>query len=577
MIVPEGPMERQEDSLDDLLARLDGALEGLDPLLDEEEERQTRRRARRNEELQGEIDRVERALARALPRLERARVLDLDAAVDRIGPLVADLEQRREAAVGELGYDPAEKRKEEAARRSREESEGLVRRAAAAAARAAVADLALALRNAIPRLLRADAGKACDAITGAAQRTGWTPDSSFEDLIQALTGDENAEDAEKRYEELGRRIGRETAALAELDQGLEDLEQETLSIETAARKLPQEAIRARVHALACRAKLLQQKHAGDLDFDRSERLRRHVFGRLHTVVKQSGCGFVPSLRQSWFPASLEDEIGKAEARFRELASVPPAGPGSEDPPASGVAATEELLRRAEERLDQAERWVLAEVYRWSNACYLDPEDVAAQDRLRAAARHGLDYLETRREELPAVLRHDAPLFAEGSEFRWLRRRFAKLESAADKEIESAPEEQEDAGGSGSLETLTGEAVLHPSVLRAQEITRGRSLAMVGGAVREKRRERLAELFETKNLEWIASERSDGLRGIQQLTARIRSGSPDLVICLFGFMRHAASEAVVKAVREADTPCAIVPRGYGEVAIAQAVIETRRNR
>jgi len=246
-----------------------------------------------------------------------------------------------------------------------------------------------------------------------------------------------------------------------------------------------------------------------------------------------------------------------------------------------VDETAERLRRAQGRLDQAERWVLAEVYRWSNACYFHPDDAEAQARLRAAARHALEYLENRKEDLAEVLRHDSPLFAEGSEFRWLRRRFAKLESISTSEPESAGEtggeEAEEEGDYGSLDTLTGEAVLHPSVLRAREITRGRCLAMVGGAVRAERRERLAELFEAETLEWIASERSDGLRGIQQLTARIRSGSPDLVICLVGFMRHAASEAVVKAVRESDTPCAIVPRGYGEVAIAKAVLETLRHR
>jgi len=259
------------------------------------------------------------------------------------------------------------------------------------------------------------------------------------------------------------------------------------------------------------------------------------------------------------PDSLEMEIEKARADFEE------ARRGRSDPPAKPPPGEEAAHARG--RLGRAEQWVLAEVYRYSNARYESPSDDTAAKRLRQAARFAVEFLEDRKAELARVLRHDAELFAGGSEFRWLRRRFAKDDEAED---DGGPDEPED---SGTIESLAGERVVHPSVLRARSRTRGRQVVMVGGAVREERRERLKELFCAESWDWIPFERGDGERGIQQLASRIRNGSPDLVVTLVGFMTHSVFDHVRAAARETGVPCAVVPRGYGEAAIAEAVLST----
>ena len=96
--------------------------------------------------------------------------------------------------------------------------------------------------------------------------------------------------------------------------------------------------------------------------------------------------------------------------------------------------------------------------------------------------------------------------------------------------------------------------------------------MVGGAVRAERRDRLLGLFEAEALDWVPSERGEGQRGVEQVATRIRAGTPDLVICLLGFMSHGASQEIVAASRASGVACAIVPHGYGEVAIAHAVVQ-----
>jgi hypothetical protein len=372
------------------------------------------------------------------------------------------------------------------------------------------------------------------------------------------------------YDPVQRREEREREARGErardLATELASIEQGVGLLETGLGNMPKPAIAARVHELACRAKLAQQKFGDIFAPKQHERVRGAIFGRLHAILKDTHAGFVPSLRESWMPVSLEAEVEKAGRDF--AAAMAGRASASGAPPTE--PSREDAMRRVAERLDVAERWALAEVYRWSNACYERPGDADAAARLRQAALHAQQFLEKRKEELPWVLRHDAPLFAEGGDFRWLRRRLAKLEEGGQPEAAEAQGPEEAAG---ALETPTGERVLHPSVLRALPHTRGKRIVMVGGAVRAERRERLRRLFEAETFEWVPYERGGGQRGVEQVSAQMRAGTPDLVICLLGFMSHGVSQEIGAASRASGVPCAMVPHGYGEVAVAHAIVQT----
>lgn len=554
-----GGMDQAPDEglpAEDVLAGLEELLEIADAALDEEDQRREEARARRVRELEAEADRIDDALHEVEPRLRRAEELESADVLARLREAAGALVARREKIHGDLGYDPAQKRTRERAERSAalasELLESISHAQTATAAEAAVQAVLASLQD----LTLDDAVRVLD---GLAKQQGELP-PRLRRLREEIDGFRDEEDAGERFRARAAEIGREQERLQRLNEECEAIEQEVGLLETQLGRYPKPAVRARIHELACRAKLLQQRHGRRISHEQHDRMRRMIFGRLHAIVKDTSCAFVPSLRQEWKPASFEKEIEEARAEFERATRQRPAAETAEP-------ASEDLPESLRARLRQAEQWVLAEVYRYSNARYESPGDEAARKRLRRAARFATRFLDEHRDELARVLRHDADLFAEGSDFRWLRRRFARLD-------EEPPEEAGDeTDDTGAIETLAGERVLHPSVMRALPLTRGRHVVMVGGAVRAERRDRLQELFEASEWEWVPYERGDGQRGVQQLATKVRNGSMDVVVCLVGFLGHGAFNQIVTAAREKGARCAIVPRGYGEAAIAEAILGT----
>ena len=90
--------------------------------------------------------------------------------------------------------------------------------------------------------------------------------------------------------------------------------------------------------------------------------------------------------------------------------------------------------------------------------------------------------------------------------------------------------------------------------------------MIGGDPRPERRDRLREVFEFEELEWLeTSPRLD-----EHLASRIRGGSVDFVILLHRFIRHRVSEKLVPICKILNVPWVGVDRGYGVESIRLSI-------
>lgn len=90
-------------------------------------------------------------------------------------------------------------------------------------------------------------------------------------------------------------------------------------------------------------------------------------------------------------------------------------------------------------------------------------------------------------------------------------------------------------------------------------TDGKRVAMVGGDLREERRERLAQAFRVASLDWVSGSQP---RQVQALAERVRNGSVDLVWVLTAFCGHSAGNLVGHAADAAGVPWVNVRSGYG---------------
>ncbi|MCB9508159.1 MAG: hypothetical protein H6697_10930 [Myxococcales bacterium] len=75
-------------------------------------------------------------------------------------------------------------------------------------------------------------------------------------------------------------------------------------------------------------------------------------------------------------------------------------------------------------------------------------------------------------------------------------------------------------------------------------TAGRRAVIVGGEPRPQRIDALQRAFRFESVEWIAN--SEGLRRVQSLVSRMKSGSVDIVICLRAFSSHKVYDAIFDA-------------------------------
>jgi len=419
-----------------------------------------------------------------------------------------------------------------------------------------------------------DADVVMRELAGAFERSFAKMPQAAEELRAGLTHVVRSPDAAAKYAALCESRRSERVRIANVCASISKLHQAAITLETDACKQPAKVTWHAIQELCCLAKLLQRDHGDLLTEKQSHLLHTEVFGRLRAIHKRYRIDYVPGLKTDWLPADLDVQCEAARAARESLlasASLPPAI-APLPPPTS-----EETAQRA-----AADAVALASVYRAINDYQRDPMTENAADTLRGTVLAALNTMGEGKERLPELLLPYKVHFENGSDFRWLRKKLAKLaeqraifEGITPDDVAAKPVEP-DVELPISIPTAAG-SVTHPSVVCAREQTLGKRVILVGGMVDEARRMRLVDSLGAESVEWIVTERCGGVVQASSAAERIRQGRVHFVIYLLRFVSHKVTEALDAAAREGGVQIVRVPNGLGVVGIADAICRlVRRN-
>lgn len=286
-----------------------------------------------------------------------------------------------------------------------------------------------------------------------------------------------------------------------LPQGeLLELEQEVADVQNWFDTFSAEEQLARLKVWIGRLRRLQE----EITDPEAESRSRKVFTALVGISKTHQPGYVDAFRTDyvtdWNAYIIAAERQFTEAQARE---------------AETRAAREREAARGEER-----RQKLVDA-RDTLVSFLgggqSPEEIAEDLRKLVATMPSEAYAD---REILRLLHPYENLFADGSEFRAVRRNLQKM---------SEPEKRE--------------LQIEESIL---EVTRGRRGVLVGGEAREPARLSVQSALEFASLDWAAGSEQDALR----VEPRVRNRSVDMVLLLRNFISHSAADRLVDACKSA---------------------------
>ena len=91
------------------------------------------------------------------------------------------------------------------------------------------------------------------------------------------------------------------------------------------------------------------------------------------------------------------------------------------------------------------------------------------------------------------------------------------------------------------------------------LTGGKRVGLVGGDLREDRRQKLADAYQVADLNWVSGNNA---RQVQSFVERINKGTLDMVWLLASFCSHRVSDPVTAACKAQGVPLVTLRRGYG---------------
>lgn len=515
-------------------------------------------------------------------RRDKASILGNAAILAQLDSAIASLTSEMRLAVEKLGYDPRERElqaqrevEQQEARASQDKMSRLLQNLGGPANPLKCSSVLKELLEGEHKLRFEDAFKVYRALAQSYSQLDTVMPEEVRSFLQEFEPIESKPEAQTQF---AKRLDDRRSHLRQfgaIQKELSDIHQAAISLETSSAQMQPRAIWLRIQELCCRAKLLQHDHSTLINEEQDQLLRTEIFGRLRGIHKQHRCAFLNGLDKNWYPVDMKAEIQNCQRQFDELSKnepattvlIPQAGKPENDLP-------QPLNPRTAKRLQDAEHWVLAEVYRHVNTFLRSPDDVDVTQRLRQCVSHAIDFLETEKEKLPNVVRQCAHAFAEGSEFRWLRKRFARLDEDAiaptnEEEILQSLQTGLDDEAPAEIEALTGK-LTHPSVLQARKYTTGKRILLVGGTPDEQRRQKL-ELLLDAQVAWVRHERNDGPAQIQRAAEQVSSGSHDIVVYFLGFLSHKATGIVDESAQSRNVLIARVRRGVGPVGVSEAIL------
>jgi len=135
--------------------------------------------------------------------------------------------------------------------------------------------------------------------------------------------------------------------------------------------------------------------------------------------------------------------------------------------------------------------------------------------------------------------------------------FKTLKDALKEQARTDPEPDDSGEGRGS-------AV--PAEWPWLSLTEGRSAVIVGGDRRPEAADRIREAFRMAAVDW---EETDPRR-VASVAGRVRARTIDLLILLRTYIRHADSDVLVDACKDAGVPFVVVDAGYGVSQVRLAI-------
>ncbi len=172
-------------------------------------------------------------------------------------------------------------------------------------------------------------------------------------------------------------------------------------------------------------------------------------------------------------------------------------------------------------------------------------------------------------ELLTMLQPLEPWFAQGKCFRHLRKHLRKANEAelADIEVEELPFEEDDL----AEEPAVAKAPDAKQLLLRQILpeVRGSRALIIGGDIREAKRQRLEQRLQLKSLTWIPSEEGS-VRKIGSAVRSIESGQLDMLILLLSFCGHSKIHSLIQAAKRHNVFWVPVDHGHGEVRIIHRI-------
>ncbi|TNE47852.1 MAG: hypothetical protein EP343_18120 [Deltaproteobacteria bacterium] len=172
-------------------------------------------------------------------------------------------------------------------------------------------------------------------------------------------------------------------------------------------------------------------------------------------------------------------------------------------------------------------------------------------------------------ELLTMLQPLEPWFAQGKCFRHLRKHLRKANEVDLPEAESQelPFEEDDL----AEEPAVAKAPNATQLLLRQILpeVRGSRALIIGGDIREAKRQRLEQRLQLKSLTWIPSEEGS-VRKIGSAVRSIESGQLDMLILLLSFCGHSKVHSLIQAAKRHDVFWVPVDHGHGEVRIIHRI-------
>jgi hypothetical protein len=285
---------------------------------------------------------------------------------------------------------------------------------------------------------------------------------------------------------------------------------------------------------------LRRFQAGDLS-DEDRELSEQIFRRLVSISKQFEPGYIEAFQVNYRCPDWDAYVNTAQEQLRLATESGRRNKEVESHRQEREARVQEQRHQARATAQTALEELKGIIARFNLPDEGLEEFYAALSRV--VAGYG-----TSDPQVLELVRPFRDLLA-GGEFRALRRNLERLEQDEAKDQE-------------------GE-VLREQYRDLLAVTRGRTVLMIGGAVREDSRRSLQHTFEFEDLDWEVSE---GTRPalLRSLEDRIKNHGVDIVLILKDFVGHVVPERLRPLCEQHSIPCLMVEKGYGAAQVGEAL-------